>query len=71
MRSYLRDMRNEMGLSQGTVADKMGVAQNTYAMIELGERQVDMSLSVIKKLSNAFGVPIEFIIEQETALSEC
>ncbi len=68
MRDYLKTLRAEKGLSQQVIADKTGMAPSTYAMIELGGRQADMSLSVMKKLSDAFGVSLEFIIAEEMKL---
>ena len=68
MREYLKELRQKKSLSQQAVADKIGVVQNYYTMIETGERQKDMSLSVMEKLSQVFGVTIDYIICQETKL---
>lgn len=68
MREYLKELRQKKSLSQQAVADKIGVVQSYYTMIETGERQKDMSLSVMEKLSQVFGVTIDYIISQETKL---
>lgn len=70
MRQYLKDLRKEKNLSQQNVEERTGLSQQYYSMIESGERQADMSLSVMKKLSDAFGVSLEFIIEEEMKLQE-
>ena len=61
MRAYLKTLRNEKSLSQENVAQCLGIKQNYYAMIENGERQKDMNLSLAEKLADVFEVPIEFI----------
>jgi len=38
-RIWLRDIRVKMKLSQREAAEKMGISQQYYAMIEVGERQ--------------------------------
>lgn len=65
-RQYLTQLRSKANLSQQSVADETGLSQQYYAFIENGERQKDMSLSVMKKLAAVFGVPVEQIMELET-----
>ena len=69
MREYLKELRQKKSLSQQAVADKIGVVQSYYTMIETGERQKDMSLSVMKKLSDVFDVPLAYIIKEEEKLA--
>jgi len=66
VREYLKKMRSQSGKSQQNVADETGLSQQYYAFIENGERQKDMSLSVLKKLAAVFEVPVEQIMELET-----
>ena len=66
LREYLKKLRQDMRMSQQAVADKMGVYQSYYNMIETGERQADMSLSVMQRLAAVFSVPVEYILEQES-----
>ncbi len=65
MRKYLKDLRNQQNKSQQDVADAVGITRQYYNMIEAGERQPDMSLSTMQKLSEAFGVPVTRIVEEE------
>lgn len=68
MKEYLKTLRKESGKTQLEIAKKLDVSESYYSLIETGERQADMSLSVMKKLSEAFDVPLEFIIDEEMKL---
>ena len=68
MRKWLKDLREEKGLTQQNVAEKLDIAQQYYSCIENGERQKDLSLSIIVKIAETFGVTIEWIAEQEKKL---
>ncbi|MBQ4145441.1 MAG: helix-turn-helix transcriptional regulator [Clostridia bacterium] len=65
MRSYLKKLRKEKHLTQQDVADRLGLAQNSYSMIESGERQKRMSIDMAQKLSSALDVPIDAILKNE------
>jgi transcriptional regulator with XRE-family HTH domain len=49
-------LRNEAKLSQIEVADKLGIAQQSYAMWE--RRDVALSAPQIEQLAGIFGVPV-------------
>ena len=68
MRKYLKDLRKKSGLTQFEIAKKLEIADSSYTMIELGERQKDMSISFAEKLSKAFNVPVSMIMEEEAKL---
>ena len=68
VRRYLKQLRDEKGLTQQEVAAKMGIGQSYYSDIELAVKQTDMSLSIVQKLSEVLGVPIATIIEEEKKL---
>ena len=70
MRNWLKELRKQKGMLQKEVAEKIGLTQSNYNMIEKGERQDDMSLSIIEKLSEVFDVSILYIIEQEQKRKE-
>ena len=70
MKEYLRELRRKSGKTQSEIAIKLDISESYYSLIEIGERQADMSLSVMKKLSEAFDVPLEFIIEEEMKLKK-
>ena len=68
MRKYLRKLRKDAGLTQAVVAMKLNMGHSTYAMIESGERQKDLNLSLAKKLGEIFNISVEKIIEEEEKL---
>lgn len=65
MRSYLKLYRNKKSISQGELADKIGISQNYYCYIENGERQQNISLELLQKLSKALEIPLDELIRQE------
>lgn len=65
LREYLKKLRKEKQLTQQNVADVLGISQNYYHNIEYGERQKDLDLSIVMKLSELFDVTVEWIAEQE------
>ena len=65
MRKWLKDIRNEKGLSQQNVAEQLGIRQQYYCMIENGERQKDMSVAMAEKLAGVLDVPLTVILDNE------
>lgn len=67
MREYLKHLREEKQMSMQEVADKIGISRQYYQLIESGERQKKMDITLVKKISDAFGVPLVEIISEEQA----
>ena len=65
MREYLRNLRKDSGLTQADVAKRLGMGKTNYNMIENGERQEDLNLSLVISLSEIFNISVEKIIEEE------
>ena len=65
MRMYLKEMRLKKGESQRSIAKKAGIGQTYYGYIENGERQRDISLDLLQKLSQALEVPLNDLIQKE------
>lgn len=70
MREYLKSLRKERGLSMQDVANKIGISRQYYHLIELGERQKKMDITLVKRIANVFGVPLETIIAYENIILE-
>ena len=68
MRLYLKNIRKEKKLTQTEVASRIGINSAADTMIENGDRQKDMSLSTIVRLSKALGVSRDKIISEEMKL---
>lgn len=65
MRNWLKELRTAADMTQEDVAKKLGTSLQNYNYIENGRRQADLSLSVMNKLSEVFGISIEQIAEYE------
>lgn len=62
MRNYLIGLREQRNESQQDVADAIRVSRQYYAMIERGERQKKMDITVMSALATHFNIPLaEFI----------
>lgn len=70
MRTYLKEMRTAANLTMQEIADKFNISRQYYEMIESGERQRKMDITLIAKISGLFNVPMEKIIEHERKLFE-
>ena len=69
MREWLKTIRCNNKYTQQFVSDKIGISQQYYNLIENGERQKDLDLSLVLKLSNIFNVSVEWIIERENQIN--
>ena len=70
MRQYLVELRTEHGLSQQDVADKIGISRQYYQMIENGERQKNLALSLASSFAVLFGISVTDIERYENKLDE-
>lgn len=68
MREYLLALRKEKNYTQKELARKLDVSESYYNQIENGERQKNMDISLVNRLSVILDVPITTIIEQESQL---
>lgn len=65
MREYLKVLRAEKGLSMQDIADIIGISKQYYQLIESGERQQNMDITLAVKIASAFNIPVERIINEE------
>ncbi|MEO8019819.1 MAG: helix-turn-helix transcriptional regulator [Pseudomonadota bacterium] len=63
MKNLVRELRTELGLSQGDLADKLEVSRQTVNAIETG--RYDPSLPLAFAIAKLFGKPIEKIFSAE------
>lgn len=68
MRDWLKKLRTEKELKQIEIAEKLDMSQTYYNLIENGERQKDLDLSLVIKLAKIFGVSVDYIIAEEEKL---
>ena len=57
--SILKFLRNEVGLKQKDIAEKVGIAQQTYAGYESGRHEPSLDLAI--RLAEEYGVTLDFI----------
>lgn len=63
MKNSIRSLREERGLTQGALAEQLGVSRQTVNALETGK--YDPSLPLAFKLSDLFGQPIEAMFDPE------
>jgi transcriptional regulator with XRE-family HTH domain len=67
-RTYLKELRERHNMSMQSVADKIGISRQYYQLIEAGERQKKMDITLLTKLSDLFGISLVDIAEREKSL---
>ncbi len=70
VREYLIEAREKAGLTQQDVANRIGISRQYYQMVETGERQKRMDLSLAGGLSVVLNIPIAEIVQRESAAQE-
>lgn len=60
----LKKMRKNKGLTQKTLAEKLGVALSTVAMWETGSRQPDYQM--LNRIAEFFGVTFDDLLEDKS-----
>lgn len=70
VREYLIEAREKAGLTQQDVANRIGISRQYYQMVETGERQKRMDLSLAGDLSAILNIPITEIVQKESAVPD-
>lgn len=65
MREWLKEKRQEKGLTMAQLAKMCGITESYYAYIEAGERQKKMDITIANKLANALDMPFLEVLEKE------
>jgi len=66
MRKWLKEARTKKDLTMKQIAVELGITESYYSLIENGDRQKMMDISLAKKLSDILDIPVEKIIALET-----
>ena len=69
MRQYLVSLRNEHGYSQQDVADKLNMSRQYYQVIEAGERQKKMDISLASCIATLYGISVMDVEKFEKSIS--
>lgn len=70
MRQYLKELRQRKNISQLQVGKKLGISESYYNLIENGQRQEDMKISTLRKLSKLFDITTDELIKLENKYLE-
>ena len=62
-REYLINARGDT--PQKEIAEKCGLSAPAYCQIECGQRQTDMTIGTLKRISDALGVPFSKLVKAE------
>ena len=65
MREWLKEKRAEHGMTMVQLSTKLGISESYYSLIEAGERQKKMDISMLAKLSTIFDMPVAEIVNLE------
>lgn len=66
MREWLREARTKAGKTQEEVAKELDMSLSYYSLIERGERQNPMDLTLCIKLAKIFSLSLKQIVKFET-----
>ena len=65
MREWLYEARTNAKMTQADVAEKLCITESYYSLIENGERQKKMDVTLVAKLSDIFKIPADKIVQYE------
>ena len=65
MRDWLKEKRRERGYTMAQMAEKLGITESYYSLIEAGDRQKKMDMILAGKLSDVLGITMQQIVEME------
>lgn len=67
MRTWMKDKRQEAGLTMDEMAAKLNISTPYYSLIEAGKRQQRMDITLVTKLAEIFSLTLEDVVELEEA----
>ena len=67
MRSWLKEKRIEAGATMDEMASGLNISTAYYSMIESGERQKKMDITLASKLATIFGMTLSEVVKLEEA----
>lgn len=71
LREWLKKSRKDKGITMSDISEKLGISESYYCLIENGERQKRMDISLLIKLADILEIPITEIVNlEERYLSE-
>ncbi len=68
MRKWLREARENEGLTMKQMAEKLLISESYYCAIENGTRQRNMDISLAERISETLQIPIKEILRNESMM---
>lgn len=65
MREWLKTLRKDNGLTAAELAEKLGISESYYCLIENGERQKKMDIVLVTRIAEVLNKSIVEIINLE------
>ncbi|MCF0174064.1 MAG: helix-turn-helix transcriptional regulator [Bacteroidales bacterium] len=65
MRNWLKEAREAKGYTMAYVGEQIGITEAYYSLIERGERQKKMDITLVVKLAEIFGMTLEEVANLE------
>lgn len=62
MREWMEACRKKANLTMREAADALDISESYYSLIERGERQKKMDITLVAKLATIFKVSIDYIV---------
>ena len=69
MREWLREKREDMGLTQGQVARAAGMSQQYYSYLENGERGNRLPAATVRRICDALDSDMMWFLSLDGAVS--
>ena len=67
MRTWLKELRISRNMTQKEMAQKMGITEAYYALIENGQRQKKMDVTILAGIAKATGTSVGRVAVMELA----
>lgn len=64
-RTYLKQFREDNEIKSGEMAKRLGLSESYYSLIENGQRQKPMDITLVSRISAVTGMSIGEIVEME------
>lgn len=68
MRKWLREARENKGLTMKQMAEKLLISESYYCAIENGTRQRNMDISLAERIAETLQIPMKEILRNESAM---
>ena len=67
MRTWLKELRISRNMTQKEMAKKLGITEAYYALIENGQRQKKMDVTILAGIAKATGMSVGRVAVKELA----